>query len=57
MDEIRRSLAALYEANDLIAEAIHKLADLADSPHLSVFARHDLAEAIHALADRIEELD
>lgn len=57
MDEMRRSLSALYEAKDLIADGLHKLADLAANPRLDDDARRQVAEAVHRLADAIEELD
>lgn len=57
MDEIRRSLAQLYEVAEQIAEGLHRLADLAANRQLDDETRRTMAEAVHRLADRIEEMD
>lgn len=57
MDEIRRSLAQLYEVVEQITEGLHRLADLAANRQLDDETRRTMAEAVHRLADRIEEMD
>ena len=56
-DETQRSLLQLYEAKELIAEALHHLADLAEQPRLHPDARQRVVEAVRYLADHIEEMD
>lgn len=57
MDEIRRSLEAIFEALATGADALHKLADLAANPQLDPEIRARMAESVHTLADEIEEKD
>lgn len=57
MDEVRRSLERLYDRTDLIADCLHRLADLAANRWVDDETRRKMAEVVHRLAEDIEELD
>lgn len=57
MDEVQRSLQQVYAALELTAEGLHRLADLSANRQLDDELRRWMAEAVHRLADKIEEMD
>ena len=57
MDEIKRRLDLLCEAMEWVGEMGHVLADLAAHPRLPDEQRRALADEVHRLADKIEEVD
>ena len=57
MDEIKRRLELLCEAMAWVGEMGHVLADLAANPRLPDEQRRALADEVHRLADKIEEMD
>lgn len=56
-DETQRSLQQIYLALEVAAEGLHRLADLTANRLLDDETRRAMAEAVHRLADRIEEMD